>query len=182
MEEILYLIGQILGVIAILLGFLTYQVRSQRALLIIHIITTVVFSTHYGLIGAYTGMAMNALGLVRNLFYYHRNQKGKSERITPIVFTVLMGIVGAVTWEAWYSVFMLLGLMINTYAMSFARPQNVRKSILVSSPLVLVYDALVRSYGGLVYESVVIVSSAIGILRYHPKKNEGSVSETKEQA
>ena len=166
MREIIYYIGQGLGVVAILLGFLTYQVRSQKALLIVHIITTVVFSAHYGMIGAYTGMAMNALGLVRNLVYYRRNQKQSAELYSPIFFTVLMGIVGALTMQAWYSILMVLGLVINTFAMSFSKPQNVRKSILVTSPMVLLYDLIVRSYGGAIYETVAIVSAAIGILRY----------------
>ena len=54
-----------------------------------------------------------------------------------IVFTVLMGIMGILSWSDWYSIFVFLGLVINSYCMSFKDPQNIRKSILVTSPLVL---------------------------------------------
>ena len=42
----------------------------------------------------------------------------------------------------------------------------IRKSILVTCPLALIYNILVASVGGTVLESVNIVSAAIGIYRY----------------
>ena len=90
--------------------------------------------------------------------------------LLPIVFTVILGIVGVLTWEAWYSVFVFVGLVINTLCMSFSDPQKVRASILVTSPMVIVYDVFALSIGGIVYESVVIVSSLVGLLRFHKGK------------
>ena len=83
----------------------------------------------------------------------------------PIAFAVIMGIAGVITWDAWYSIFSVLGLIINTLCMAFSDPQKVRKSILVSSPMVLVYDAFSLSIGGIIYESVAVVSSVIGLIR-----------------
>ena len=125
-----------------------------------------VFGIHYLLIGAYSGMAMNAVGIVRNLVYNRQNQKGSSSRLVPIVFVLIQCVMCALTWEAWYSVFVLFGLTINTYCLSFKNPQNVRKSIFVTSPLVLTYDVLAGSIGGMIYESVAIISAFIGVLRH----------------
>ena len=83
-----------------------------------------------------------------------------------------MGIVGLLSWQGYYSIFVVLGLVINTYCLSFANPQYIRTSILVSSPLVLTYDAFVMSIGGVIYESVVIVSSIIGMIRYRKLQEE----------
>ena len=63
----------------------------------------------------------------------------------------------------------IVSLLINTVFMSIGDPQLVRKSILVSSPVMIVYDVLVASYGGILFESVIIVSSLIGVLRYRRK-------------
>ena len=76
-----------------------------------------------------------------------------------------MALAGILTWQAWYSVFVFLGLAINSLCLAFSDPQNVRKSILVTSPMVIVYNCFAHSYGGIVYETVAIVSSAIGIVR-----------------
>lgn len=165
------LFGQFMGIVAVILGFISFQMRTQKQLLVVQIITTIAFCLHYGFIGALSGMAMNALGIVRNIAYYHKDKKLFSGWKCPIFFGVLMAIVGVMSWQGWYSIFVLLGLIINTVCLSFSNPQNIRKSILVSSPLVLIYDLFVFAVGGTIYETVVIISSVIGIIRYGKEKN-----------
>lgn len=165
MEKILFIIGQGFGIVAIILGFVSYQMKTQKQLLICQTATSLVFCIHYFLIGATTGMAMNMVNVVRNIFYYRRNQKGNKSLIVPIIFTSILAVIGILTWNGWYSIFVFLGLIINSMCMSFADPQNVRKSILVTSPMVLIYDAFTLSVGGFVYEAVAIISSVIGIIR-----------------
>ena len=165
-----WLIGQGFGVVAIVLGFLSYQMRTQRLLLFMQGAVAVVFGVHYCLIGAYSGMAMNFVNIARTFAYDYRVRKGIQSRLIPIAFLVVQVVMGALTWEAWYSVFALLGIGINTYCMSFSNPQNVRKSILITSPLVLIYDLFAHSVGGSIYETVALISAFIGILRYRRKE------------
>ena len=164
------LIGQGFGILAVLLGFISFQAETRKKLLLTQCAISIVFLVHYLLIGAYSGMALNCISLIRNSVYCRRNSKGKMGLFWPIFFAVVMAVVGVLTWEAWYSVFVLLGLVINTVCMAFPDAQKVRKSILVTSPLVLTYDAFVLSVGGIVYESVAILSSLIGILRNRKNK------------
>ena len=81
-----------------------------------------------------------------------------------------MGLSGVVSWQGYASLFVIVGLVINTLCLSLTDPQKIRKSILVTSPLVLIYNALVFSVGGMVYESVCIVSSVVGMVRYRKEK------------
>lgn len=162
---IAWMIGQGFGIVAIILGFISYQVRTQRQILFMQSTVAVVFCVHYFLIGAYSGMAMNAVNIIRNLFYDYRTRKGIDSKLIPIAFVIIQAFMCVFTWEAWYSVFVLIGICVNTYCMSFSNPQNVRKSILVTSPFVLTYDIFARSLGGSIYESVALVSAFIGILR-----------------
>lgn len=170
--ELTMIIGQIMGLVAVVLGFISFQMRTQKQLLVLQTATTIAFCIHYYLIGATSGLMLNLLGIVRNLAYYHKDKPLFSGKKCPIFFAIVMGIVGLLSWQGYYSVFVVLGLVINTVCLSFTNPQNTRKSILVSSPLVLIYDVFVLSIGGVVYESVVIVSSIIGIIRYRKQTEE----------
>ena len=168
-----YILGQILGIVAIALGFISYQVKTKRGLLLLQSLTSLVFCIHYGLIGAFSGMAMNSIGIFRNVVYERMNNKRGDEArlspvyvIVPVSFALVQGALCILTWEAWYSVFVFLGIIIHTLCISFRNPQNVRKSILVTSPLVCVYDILANSIGGAVYETVAVISSIIGIARF----------------
>jgi len=178
MDSILEIIGQILGAVAVICGFVSYQMRTQKQLLVVNTITCAVFCAHYILIGAYSGFALNFLCIFRNFGYFYRNKKHPDSKVIPIVFTVTMLIVGILSWHAWYSVLSVIGLVVNTWYMSASNPQTVRKSILYSSPLVLLYDVFVLSLGGIVYESVAIISAIIGIIRF--RKNQGEKANEKE--
>ena len=162
----LYMIGQAFGVIAVILGFVTYQVRTQKSLLLVQTFTTLVFVIHYLLIGAMSGMALNMVAMIRNIIYSRRDRGIFSGKAWPFIFAAIMGVMGALSWQGWHSIFVVLGLVINSVCMSFKDPQNIRKSILVTSPMVLVYDAVSLSLGGIVYESVAIVSAVVGMIRF----------------
>ena len=96
---------------------------------------------------------------------FDREKEKRARRRGTALYAAIMGGVGILTWNAWYSVFVLLGQVINTLYMSCNDPQKVRKSVLVTCPMVLTYDVFVWSFGGVIYESVVIVSALIGIFR-----------------
>ncbi|MBQ8236433.1 MAG: YgjV family protein [Clostridia bacterium] len=162
---VLWLIGQGFGIIAIVLGFVSYQVKTKRSLLFMQGAVAFTFLIHYFLIGAYSGMAMTALNIVRNIVYDARTKKGITSKWIPIAFVAVQAVMCLFTWDGWYSIFILVGICINTYCMSLPNPQTVRKSILITSPMVLVYDIFARSIGGTVYESVALLSAVIGILR-----------------
>lgn len=142
-------------------------------MLIVHIATTLCFAFHYMCLGAWAGMAMNFVGFVRNLVFYYAGKNGKVSRVLALLFALVMGAMGItaslIAKEGWYFVLSVVGLMINSYSMSFSNPNNIRKSILITSPMVLIYDGFVLSFGGMVYEAVVIISSVIGIVRFKKK-------------
>lgn len=168
--DIITIIGQVFGIIAVALGFLSFQMKEQKPLLIVQTATSLAFVIHYGLIGAYSGMLINFLAMFRNLAYYHKDKPLFSGWKCPIFFAILISLAGLLSWQGYYSIFVILGVGINTLCLAFTDTQKTRASILVSSPLVLIYDAFVMSIGGMIYESVVIISSIIGILRFRRKK------------
>ncbi len=168
--ESMMILGQILGFVAVVLGFVSYQVKTAGKLLVIHTVTCLVFTLHYFLLGATPAGVLNLVGTVRNIVYRYKGGNRYADKYAPCVFAVIMLILGVLSWEGVHSVLVVAGLVINTVCMSFKDPQNIRKSILVTSPMVLAYDAFELSVGGMIYESVVIVSSVIGIFRYRRRE------------
>ncbi len=172
-ETTVFYIAQALGVIAIILGFINYIVKTRGQVLFVNSATTVCFVLHYLCLGAWAGMALNFVAFIRNIVYYYAGKNGRVSKVLSIAFTVIMGAMGItvslIAKEGWYFIFSVVALMINSFAMSFSNPTNIRKSILITSPMVIVYDCFVFSVGGAVYESVAIISAIIGLIRYKKK-------------
>ena len=168
--EVMYVIGQILGIAAVVLGFFTYQMKTAGKLLIFELIVSLLFSAHYLLIGATGAVALNFLCGVRCIFYYFRNKSGSKSVLIPIVFTVLIVATGILTWEGWYSVFIVAGLAVHSLATAMADAQKIRFAMFIKNPLCLAYNVMVLSIGGIAYECTVLASSIIGALRNRKKR------------
>ena len=173
-ETSAFYIAQALGIVAIILGFINYIVKTRGQVIFVNGATAICFTLHYLCLGAWAGMALNSVAFIRNIVYYYAGKNGKVSKALAIAFTAIMGAMGItvslIAKEGWYFLFSVVALMINTFAMSFTNPNNIRKSILITSPLVLTYNCFVLSVGGAVYESVAIISSIIGLIRYKNSK------------
>lgn len=168
--DIAEIIGQILGFVAVILGFISYQVKTDKQLLFVHMLTCVVFSVHYYLLGAIPAAILNGVGVIRNIVYYHKDKSFYKSRLFPIIFAVIMLALGIYSSNGIHSVLIVGGLVINTLCLSFKNPQNVRKSVLLTCLMVLIYDIIERSVGGVIYESVAIISAIIGLIRFRKKE------------
>lgn len=83
-----------------------------------------------------------------------------------------MIVVGIFTYQNWISLLMIAAVALNTVLFSFTKPKLVRTTILISSPLLLVYNILTGSIGGVINELFTEISSVVGIIRYDIKKKD----------
>ena len=168
----LMLAGQIVGLVAVVISFLTYQMKTKRGILAMLSCATVLFCIHYACLGAAVGVVLNIIGIIRNLCYYHHDKPILSSKAVPVILALTMGILGIVTWEGYYSAFFVVGLMLNTLAMGYLGPQNLRKSLLLTCSLIFMYNVFTLSIGGMINETVAIVSAIIGLVRYRKSQPE----------
>lgn len=160
------LIGHSVGVLVVLLTFLSYQARTKNRLLVIQTTATALNALQYLLIGAASGAILNVVCVTRNLVFFHRDKAWYRGLFFPILFACLMPVTSLLTWDGIPTLLVMAGLAINTVCLGICDPQGLRKSILLTSTLILIYNLIVRSYSGLFNESVALVSSIIGLIRY----------------
>ena len=162
-DNIVYIVGQFLSVLAVIIGFISFQMKTPKSMLVFQMAASLIFSAHYLLIGAMTAMALNLLAVIKFVCYYIRDRRSKKGLFEPILFTVLVIITSLITWDSWYSVFIMIGLVINSISFALSNAQLIRKFNLIKAPLCLVYNIAVFSTGGIFYETFTFVSSIIGI-------------------
>lgn len=166
------LIGQALGIVAVILGFISFQMKTPKGILIFQVSTALVFSVHYLLIGALTAMALNLLAAVKCIVYLFRDKRGSKSLVEPIIFTVLTIITSILTWDSWYSALIMTGLVVNSIGLALPNANQTRMCMFIKSPLCLAYNLLVKSGGGVIYECAVLISSLIGIIANRKSKSE----------
>lgn len=161
---------QIIGIAAMLGSVYSFQLNKHKHIMIAQIIATALFGVQYYLLGAFTGVALDAVGVVRNIVFYNKDKKWASGNIWTAVFALMMIAVGAVTYQNYVSLLMIAAMVLNTISFSFTKPKLVRRTILIASPFLLVYNILTGSIGGIINEIFTEISSVVGMLRHDIKK------------
>lgn len=164
--------GQILGWVAALFTFISYQCKDHKKLLAVQTLSVVSICTSYLFLGAWSGMLLNAVCLVRNFIIFRKDIKFFSHKCWAYILGGVMAAVGFLSWQGPISLLMIVALTVNTLFLYFPNVQNLRKSILVTSTLVIIYNAYFSVWGGVANEVIAISSSIIGIYRYRTKSKD----------
>lgn len=70
------------------------------------------------------------------------------------------------TWNGWISLLPLASVGVTTVGYWTDNAQKIRLSQLMGSPCTLLYDVLIHSWGGVLSESITLVSIILSIIRF----------------
>lgn len=169
------IIGQIFGIATTILSAISYQANTKKKLLILSSLAVGCICISYLLLGAYSGFALNVICLIRNVCFYFIKEKTKTYYIVTGLLITAICVVGALSWQGPISLLIIIALAINTYFISLGKPQLLRYSLLLTCTMVLIYDIVYLSIGGIANESISTVSAIIGIIRYFKLKKSGAI-------
>ena len=161
------MIIQAIGFIGVAFFIASYQMRANRSLFLFQLIGCVLFTIQFMLLGAYTGALSLLINVLRNLLLLKINDwKWVRSRITLSVILAMLTAVTIYTWAGWTSILPLLSVGITSIGYWTNNAQKIRLSQMFGSPCTLVYDALIHSWGGVLNESIALVSILISICRF----------------
>ena len=166
------LIGQIIGIIAPIMTVISYQLNTKKKVLFVLSAATFATCISYLLLGATVGFALNIVCLLRNICCFFLVRSKKDVWIWFGIFATVMGVCGIFTYEGAHSLLSIFGLIINCFFVINGDPQWLRKSILLTSTMVLIYNIIVFSVGGIANEALALISAAVGIIRFRNEKSE----------
>lgn len=169
MQEI---IAQLIGFVATFFSIISFQMNSHKKIITCQASANFLFAIHLFMLNAPTGVVLHSIAFIRNLIFYHRDKKWASGAVWPVVFSILFVVSGILSWQGYLSLLPTIAMVLNTLTFSCTKPKIIRSTILLSSPLWLIYNALSRSYPGVINESIVICSTIIGMFRYDFKRKD----------
>ena len=158
---------ELLGGFGILFAVLAFQCKKHNRVIAFRNLNMLFFAGQYVLLGAYTGMAMNIIGMIRNVIFSEQVKRGKSTRISISAFCAIFLVAGIITWEGPKSILLILAKFISTAAYGNKNLLVVRLLVLFTSSSWLFYNLLVGSYAGMLCEVLTLASILLSLWRYH---------------
>lgn len=170
MENILYIIGQAFGILAMIFGFISFQRKTQLGIIVFQCATGFAFAVHYLLLGATTAVVLNLLSAFICICLGIRNKMNSTSNIATIICISIIVIAGILSWDNIFSLFLILGLVVVNFSLSLTNPQHTRFLVFIKCPLCLTYNIAVGSIGGVIFECASLISAIIGIIKNKKKK------------
>ena len=163
--DFIKIIAQILGVGAFIFSAVSFQAKSFKMINVLTIISQIMFTVQYLMLGAYTAMFMNMFSFLRGFVYGDLVKKKKSTVLAQIIFSLIFILFGIITWDGIFGIFAILGTVLQTIAFGNKNPAKIRLINLPTCFLWAAYNLHYMSVGGLLSDVFSFVSILIGILR-----------------
>ena len=165
-----------IGILGIIASIISFQCKKHSRLLLFRSANESLFALQYGLLGAYTGMAMNVIGVVRNIVFTELVKRKKSTVPARIAFGAVFVVFVAVTWAGFKSLLSGTAKVISTFAYGSTNFALTRVLIFITSTSWFGYNLLVKSYAGCACELLTIGSIIVSLIRYKSDKKKLAVA------
>ncbi len=165
--ETMKLIGEIIGIVAIVEGFFIFLSSKREKILIFKFISDALWVVNQLLIGGYTGALLNGIAMGREMVFYNRDKhKWASSPVWLIVFMIVTAISPVVSLvsgkEGWYAILPALGSMAAVVGFYVRRPALTRYISFLANGLWLVYNIIIRNISASVSGVILLLSAAVG--------------------
>lgn len=162
------IIIQGIGFIGVICFIMSFQIKSNKALFLAQMAGSGLFCVQFMLIGAYSGCLSLLVIVIRNWFLARADKwpavlwKGWA-----VLIIIVCAAIMIFTWTGPISILPFLAMAGGTIGYYTNNAQKIRFANLVCcSPAWLIYDFVVGSIGGVLNESIVLISIFVSIYRY----------------
>lgn len=158
---------QLIGFIGVAFFIASYQIKSNKALFLFQLIGSLVFCIQFFIMGALSGALSLVVNIIRNLLLIKVNDwKWVKSKWTLATIITILAAITVYTWAGPMSILPFISVAVTSIGYWTNNAQKIRLSQMIGSPTVLVYDFLIRSWGGVLNESIVIISIIVSIMRF----------------
>ena len=163
-----YTLAQVSVIIASIFLACTYLTNNRKAILILCIISTSFFALEYLFLETYTAVLVNIIGIVRAVWFYIDEIKGKQKNyVSLIVLMVISIICGIVTYQGLVTILSSIAGMFFIVIVWQPSIKYYRLLSTCTTVLWIVHNVIAFTLFGIITEVVMFVMKIIGIIKYY---------------
>lgn len=159
-----------IGFVAVGVNVWSVQFNKHWQIILLKTIGSFLFVVQYFFLKAYTGMAMDAIGIIRNVLFIFTVKSKKTTLPWILLFSALTIFLGIRTFEGAISLLVIVAKLLSCISYGMKNPRVIRGLNLPSSALWLTYNAIYFSMAGILNEILVISSIIIAEIRFYNKE------------
>lgn len=167
------IVAQIFGLFAMLSLFLIYQQKNRKKIIIAKLIADVCWVAHYLCLSGTAGMIPNAVGIFRELVFVNRKNKAWANSVFwPILFIAINFGLGVTTFHSVYNILPIAASALVTVSLWIDNPKLTKLITLPVCFAFMIYDFYVKSYIGIINETISILSIILFFIKERKNTHE----------
>lgn len=173
--EVLKIVGECIGAVAIVEGFFIYLSNKRERILIFKFISDLLWMCNQLCLGGFTGALLNFVAMGREAVFYNRDKRKFAASILWLYFflvaTSVSPLISLISGkEGWYAILPALGSMAAVIGFYSRRPSVTRYTSFAANGLWLLYDLAVGNASAAISCTILLISATVGTVRAHCKK------------
>lgn len=161
-----FLLIQLLGLIPSAIAITSLQSDNRKRILVLQVLCNIMWGAQYIILGAFTGLATDIIGLFRAGLCYFNDKKWAKSKVWLWVLLLSYAFSAVITWDGFVSVLPCFSMMLTTIALWTHDMRKTRLLFLFNSPPIFLYNLLVKSYSCAAIEVIAFISFIIAIYRF----------------
>ena len=165
------MINYILSQIFLCLGLgalgVSYYVKNYKLITILCIVSAGLLAIGYAILGAYTAIGLNILGLIAYIFFYVFKSKNKEN---PLYFIIILWVItivnGIFTFSGWTSLLPTIASLLFYFSVWQKNTFIYRLLGVIATIFYVLYNIMYKSWFGATAQGVLLVLSIIGLVIY----------------
>jgi hypothetical protein len=166
-----FVLSQILIGIAICLDIISFQFKERRKILACLVVSTLLISSHFMLLEAWTAAFLGLLAVAR----YASSIFTTSTRVMWI-FLIIIFAISVFSFEGLLSVLSCVAAVLTTIAAFSKDDKRLRQLMLIGTTIWIAHNYLAGSPGAVLMEAIFTASNLVGYFRYYIKPKKKSIT------
>ncbi len=163
--DVLYLIAQIVGYVAIAESVFIFISNKREKILIFKLIDDALWFTNMLLMGAYTGAVLNAIAIVREIVFFNRGKKKwATHKFWLFFFMIVMLVSPVLTWAGPVSILPAMGSCVAVICFYAEKPIMTKYLAYLAQGSWLAYAVLTKNWSSTICNIIALISATIGII------------------
>ena len=161
---LVYVISQIICLFGLITFIISMQKYNKKDVLKWQILSFLLYTAQYFLLGAYSGMLIYLVNMTRSIVFYFYENKNRIYVFFIVLFIFISVIIGIILYKNYLD---LLPITISIFSILNISQKNVlhiKKGQIVISGLWMIYDIGISSYVASITEIIIIITTLKSIL------------------
>lgn len=155
-----------LGIGGLATSVLSFQFKRHKGIVLCKMMSELLFSLQYLLMGAYTGCLLDLISGARNFLFFKCVEKKRSTTPLIIGFSLLVISLALFSWAGPISLLPMTAKILTTVSYGMKRERLLRLITLPSCFCWIAYNVFVGNWEAMISDSLSVISIFIAIFKF----------------